>query len=386
VTGAAVAGSPAVAAPPGAATVTLPDGEGVAQGAPEPAPPAPEQQLPPVNPTTGLPTADKPVAEQAAPGEEEDDKLPSGLSVSLSAGMNFGSATFLVDAGYVRNPMVGWSLGVSPAYSFPDSTRISASASINQELTTADGDDAPRTLLFDDISLSLGRPLYKFQDGPRLSGSLSASIPLSTASRVDSLITSLGAGLGAGQSFGKFGLSLGTSFRKNFHRYSHPTRNPNTGRNLVTRDGLAVNGLVTGLARPGGPELAGDTYFDGEANNTSMSLGGSIGASYSPTEKLGLGISYRIGTSWTYDSYALDETSSPYATEGRGRHDSQTGTLTANYRALDNLSFGLGMVTAGGFFSADNKSYRFPFYAFEGAESNLTTFFVNLTYTESIPL
>jgi hypothetical protein len=44
------------------------------------------------------------------------------------------------------------------------------------------------------------------------------------------------------------------------------------------------------------------------------------------------------------------------------------------------------MVTAGGVFSADNKRYRFPFYAFEGAESNLTTFFVNATYTESIPL
>jgi hypothetical protein len=50
------------------------------------------------------------------------------------------------------------------------------------------------------------------------------------------------------------------------------------------------------------------------------------------------------------------------------------------------MSFGLGMVTAGGVFSADNKRVRFPFYAFEGADSNLTTFFVNATYTESIPL
>jgi hypothetical protein len=373
---------------PDGEVVTLPDGEQITQGASEPAPPPVEQPAAPgVNAATGLPMADKPVAEHAKPGEEgEDEPLPSGLSLSLGAGMNFGSATFDVGAGYERNPMVGWSLSISPAYSVPDSTRISASASINQELTQADGDDAPHTLLFDDISLNVGRPLYKFENGPRLSGSLSASIPLSTASRVDTLITSLGAGISAGQQFGKFGLNLGTSFRKNFHRYTHPTRNPNTGRNLVTRDGLVVSDVVTGFARPGGPEMAGDTYFDGETNNSSMSLGGSIGASYSPIEKLGLGISYRIGTSWTYDSYALDENSSPYATDGRGRRDSQTGTLTANYRALDNLSFGVGMVTAGGFWSADNKTYRFPFYAFEGAESNLTSFFVNLTYTESIPL
>jgi hypothetical protein len=349
-------------------------------------PPITETAPPPVTTGSPAPTADKPTGDAPLPGEEEEEKLPSGLSISLGAGMNFGSATFLIDAGYVRNPMVGWSLSLSPAYSFPDMTRISASIGMDQELTKSDGDDRPNTLLFSDVSLGVGRPLYKFEDGPKISGSLSATLPVSTASRADSLITSLGAGLTAGQAFGKFGLSLGTSFRKNFHRYTHPTRNPNTGRNLTTRDGLVVSDVVTAISRAGGNELIGDTYFDGEGNNTSMTLGGSIGASYSATEKLGFGISYRLGTSWTYDSYALDEFSSPYATAGRGRHDSQTGTLSANYRALDNLGFGIGMVTAGGIFSADNKRYRFPFYAFEGAESNLTTFFVNVTYTESIPL
>jgi hypothetical protein len=353
----------------------------------------PEQPVPPEPPvpvvSASATPADKPVADATLTPEEEEDKLPSGLSLSVGAGMSFGSSTFVPatdDTRYVRDPMVDWSLSISPAYSFPDSTRISASASLSQELTKSDGDDAPNTLLFGDLSLGVGRPLFAFENGPRISGSLSARIPTSTASRVDSLITSLGAGLNGGMSFGKFGLNLGTGFRKNFHRYTHPTRDVDTHRGLTTRDGLVIEDVVTGIARTGGSELAGNTYFDGESNNTSAILSGALGASYAITDRLGIGISYGLSTSWTYESYPLDDLSSPNATEGRGRHDAQTGTISGTFRATNALSFGLGMATAGGIFSADNKRYRFPFYAFEGAESNLTTFFVNATYTEQIHL
>jgi hypothetical protein len=370
-----------------AASVSLPLAPSVAQEPPAPAALNPEQPVPPAPPGVGpgaIP-ADKPADDVNVEPGEEDDRRPNGLSVSLGAGMNFGSSTFAGN-GYTSNPMVDWSMSFSPSYSFADSTRISASTGISQELSQSDGDDDPQTLLFSDIQLSVARPLYKFEVGPRISGSLSSSLPLSTSSRSDSLITTLGLGLNASQSFGKFGVSLGTGFRKNFHRYTHPTRDANTRRALTTREGMVIEDVVTGIARQGGNELAGSTYFDGAANNTSMVMRASLGASYAATDKLGFNISYGLSKSFSYESYALDEFSSPYANEGRGVRDAQTGTLSANYRALDNLSFGLGMVTAGGVFSADNKRYRFPFYAFEGADSNLTTFFVNATYTESIPL
>jgi len=352
-----------------------------------------DQPVPPPPPspvlTAAATPADKPAADRGLTPEEEEERLPSGLSISLGAGMNFGSSTFVPitdSTRYVRDPMVDWSLSISPAYTFADSTRIFAAASLSQELTKSDGDDAPNTLLFGDINLGVGRPIYQFENGPRISGQLSTRIPVSTSSRVDTLITTIGAGLNAGMGFGKFGLNLGTGFRKNFHRYTHPTRDASTGRSLTTRDGLVIEDVVTGLSRIGGSELQGNTYFDGESNNTSAVLSGTLGLSYSPLDWLSLSISYGLSTAWTYEDYALDSSSSPYASEGHGRHDAQTGTLSANMRASDKLSFGLGMATAGAVFSADNKSYRFPFYAFEGAESNLTTFFVNATYTESIPL
>ena len=36
--------------------------------------------------------------------------------------------------------------------------------------------------------------------------------------------------------------------------------------------------------------------------------------------------------------------------------------------------------------TADDKRIRFPFFNFEGPESNMTTFFIGATYTESISL
>jgi hypothetical protein len=44
------------------------------------------------------------------------------------------------------------------------------------------------------------------------------------------------------------------------------------------------------------------------------------------------------------------------------------------------------MVTGGPTRTADDKHIRFPFFNFYGPESNMTTFFISVTYTESIPL
>jgi hypothetical protein len=185
---------------------------------------------------------------------------------------------------------------------------------------------------------------------------------------------------------GKVFLSIGTGLRKNFHEYTHPIRDPNTGGSLETRDGLVVDEIVTGLARTGGSELAGATYFEGESNNTSTVFSNSLSAFWPATERLGLGISYNLTFAWTYDSYALDELSGVGATEGHGRRDSHGGSLFANYQASDIFSFGLGMATGGSTRTADDKHIRFPFYAFEGAASNMTSFFISATYTEAIGL
>jgi hypothetical protein len=397
-----VAAAPAPEAISGAATAAAPTAPG--PGAELPAPGmAPAAQAPPAPPATvETPVSSQPGVTGSAvlPRDKEDSaretpknalppgqiKVPGGFSIAVGTQMSFGQSTFQTGSSYVKDPMVDWSLSLSPSYFFPDGTRVAANASLSQELTQSGGDDDPQTIIFSDIGLSVSRPLHRFTGGPQIFGSLSMQLPTSESSRIETLRTSLGARLSAAQPVGPVFISLGTGFRKNFHEYTHPTRNPNTGDPFTTRDGLVVEELVTGIARNGGSELAGATYFDGESNNTSMVWSNSLSAFWPVTEKLGIGLSYNLSHSWTYESYELDELSGVGAAEGRGRRDSHGGGIFANYQALDHLAFGVGMATGGPTRTADDKRVRFPFFNLEGPESNMTTFFISATYTESINL
>lgn len=331
-----------------------------------------------------------------APGKDEttpdplnpqNQPMPGGLSVSVGTQLSVGSSLYpFVANEYVRNEIVNWGISFVPAYMFSDSTRVSASASLSQELTLSDSDDDPQTFIFGDIGLNVSRRLYQFENGPGIGGQISVQLPTSDASRTDTLITSVGARLNAMQNLGKFNVSLSSGFRKNFHEYTTSVRDPNTGRSLVTRDGLVIEDMVTGIARIGGSELAGATYFDGEALNTSMILSNGLSVSYMATDRLNFALSYNLSHSWTYESFELDEFSGVGATEGRGRRDSHGGGLSVSYQLLDNVGFGAGMNTGGPTRTADDKRIRFPFYAFEGAASNMTTFFISATYTEAIGL
>jgi hypothetical protein len=370
--------------------------------APAPAAAAPAAQAPeaPVLPATPVPGQATPTAGAVVPADKIEAgqtapqnalppgqiAVPGGFSVALGTQMSFGQSTFQLGGGYARDPMVDWSLSLSPSYMFSDGTRVSASASLSQELTQSGGDDDPQTIIFSDIGLSAGRSLYQFKGGPQIFGSLSMQLPTSESSRIETLRTSVGARLSASQPVGKVFLSFGTGFRKNFHEYTHPTRNPNTGNPYTTRDGLVIEEVVTGIARTGGSELAGATYFEGESNNTSMVWSNSISAFWPATETLGFGISYNLSHSWTYESYPLDELSGVGARAGRGRRDSHGGSIFANWQVLDQLAFSAGMASGGPTRTADDKRIRFPFFNFEGPESNMTTFFIGVTYTESIPL
>jgi len=398
------AGGPAVAAapdgaaspPPGVAgaaplSSVAPDTAPAAQAPTPAAPTLPEAPIPSQPGAKGgaIVPADKAQATRTTPQNALPPGqilVPGGFSIALGTQMSFGQSTFQWGGGYARDPMVDWSVSLSPSFMFPDGTRIAASASLSQELTQSGGDDDPQQVIFSDIGLSASRSLYRFQGGPQIFGSLSAQLPTSESSRVETLRTSLGARLSAAQPVGKVFLSLGTGFRKNFHEYTHPTRNPNTGDPFTTRDGLVIEEVVTGIARSGGSELAGATYFEGESNNTSMVWSNSLSVFWPATETLGFGAAYNLSHSWTYESYDLDELSGVGARAGRGRRDSHGGSFFANWQVLDHLAFGAGMATGGPTRTADDKRIRFPFFNLEGAESNMTTFFISATYTESISL
>jgi hypothetical protein len=257
---------------------------------------------------------------------------------------------------------------------------------VNQELTLSDGDDDPQTFLFGDIQFGLSRPIYRFENGgPSIAGQLSASLPTSDSSRASTLRTTLGLGIGLGQQLSeRWSLSFNSAFRKNFHEYTSPVRDPRA-TSLITRDGLAVVELTTGIARDGGPELRNEaTYVEPGVMNTSFSISNGIGVSFSATDKLGFGLNYQMSNSWVYESFPVDELSGVGASAGRGRRDSHAASISANYQLLDNLSLSAGIANGGSTRTADDRRIRIPFLSFEGRE--LTMFSVGVTYTQPVPL
>lgn len=342
----------------------------------------------------GNAAAPSPVVDQSEETESalDEDGRPrwqrgQGLRFSISGQLSANQGAFRLDQGvYERNPMVAWSTSFSPSYQFADTTRISASASLNQELTLADGDDDPQTLLFGDVSLGLSRLLYRFEDGPRISGSLSATLPTSDASRAATLRTSIGMGVGVSHALSeRWFLSFNSAFRKNFHEYTSPVRDPRLGGSFISRDGLAVADLTTGIARAGGPELRSESVFvEPGVLNTSFSISNGIGVSYSATERLGLSVNYQLSHSFVYEGYPVDELSGVGARGGRGRRDSHAASISANYRLLENLSVSAGIANGGSPRTADDRRIRIPFLSLEGRE--LTMFSVGVTYTQPVPL
>ncbi len=377
----------------------------VAQASPEPSPG-------PASSVSGGAAGTAPAADaqkDKATGEAERDDSedlppgslpqPGGLSVNVGGSVLVGQSTFQ-RASYARNALVAWSGGLGVGYRLPDSTRIGARIGVNQELTLSDGDDDPQTLLLGDTGLSVARLLYNFEDGPQLFGSLSATIPTSKASRVATLVTSLNAGVSASQNVGPVALTFGTRYRKNFHRYTSSLRE-REGGTFVGEDGVERpistgyepigTGLIdpaTGLTNVGGnQQIDVETLANEGSNNTSMSWSNSLSLFYMVESLPGLGLSagYSLGHSWAYEGYARDELSGVGAESGVARRDRHGGSIGALY-FLGRVTLSMGMSTGGPTRSNDNKRIRFPFFNFDGPESNMTTFSLGVTLTESIPL
>jgi hypothetical protein len=115
-------------------------------------------------------------------------------------------------------------------------------------------------------------------------------------------------------------------------------------------------------------------------------LSNALSVFYPVSESVGLGASYNLSHSWTYESFDLDEQSGVGARAGRGRSDSHGGSLMVNYFPSARFALTAGMGTGGPTRTDDDKRIRFPFFNFSGPENNLTSFFVSVTLTESIPL
>jgi long-subunit fatty acid transport protein len=99
---------------------------------------------------------------------------------------------------------------------------------------------------------------------------------------------------------------------------------------------------------------------------------------------LNFALNYQFTSSWTYESFPVDEMSGVGATDGRGRRDSHGASLSASYQLLDNLGISAGIANGGSPRTADDRRIRIPFFSYESQD--LTIFSLGISYSQPVPL
>lgn len=330
----------------------------------------------------GIDVADD-AAEEAELGEEElegdteDAQRPWGVTASISTLV--GQGTFASPsndtewAGEVDDGSGAWNrwnmvYSITPSYQLGDFS-FDLTLTWVQWLTSgggirttsvAGGANEPYEFRFQDPSLSVGWKSYTHDGvGVTLTPSASIRLPGDAISRNNTLLADIGAGVTATRSFfDDLTLSASLSGSRWFHRYTSP---------VLDVDEVGIDNV---LYRPGGAEdlEPGRVAVDGYNLQYRLSPVGS--ASFSMTDSLSASISYGIHNYWTYNVERDESLDGEHVRDGRGFSQTAASSVSFSYAATDMLTMALNFNTIQTPKTADNKSYRFPFWNFSNPASN----------------
>lgn len=309
----------------------------------------------------------------AAKLEDADGRrIPFTFAMKIESAVGQGS--FVADE-YARNSQVGWGASVAPGYRPTDELLLSAYAKVTQEVTDSDVDTARQQLQLLDVAL---RADYALGTIPvidvKAATGLWLALPTSRISQFETLMLGASARLVLGRKLGEhFSLDYLGIFRKNFHEYESPVL-----------DSAGGGSTPPVFIREGGNEDLPGTLVALGTNNVSFYFYNLLAFSWLPSEKWAFAIAYGMTNAFTYASFQKNELSSPYADDGPGQRDSTIAVLEAAYQLDKRFAFSAGIQTQSVPKSDDNQSFRFPFYDFEGAAENATTFYIDVTLTEAI--
>lgn len=208
--------------------------------------------------------------------------------------------------------------------------------------------------------------------GVRPALTLMAALPVSRASRFQTRLLALTPGVSFTKADilgGKLSVFYSFGFTKNFNRLT------------TTAVGAETLGV---LARPLGPELvSGQTEISTGTLNVAFALRNTLAVTWMPTSRLSVGATYLLFNNFRYNDFAADEWTSVNAKSGRGRADVQWGIVSAAYTFDPAEAWTLSgtLLTAAPVWSADNETFRFPFYDFRSAADNYTSVSVTVSRT-----
>ncbi len=279
---------------------------------------------------------------------------------SLSLRTSVGSGTFVTNE-FSDNPFVSQTLSLRPNFRLTSGLSANASFSLECEYTQPDNPNGRRCAPSD---LRLGISHFRLWTDPllkgRITGSFSAFFPTSYASRFNGTVTNLR--LGLGYVFTLFNNRLMVSYSGAAQKYL-PTSKirgfrasdaPNSDLPLFLTRGSAAQDAAAGS---GGP------MNDNWAVINSLSMNLTILPGFFAQMSVGVFNFFRFAVA---DEFARDDLAST------GRVDFTFGSVALAYAPLDYLSVSLGLSSFQPAKTADNKSFRFPFYDFSSPSNNFS--------------
>lgn len=293
-------------------------------------------------------------------GSAGNNSSKGKFSGSVALSQFLGIGTFVSDE-YVRNSYYGYSLTIRPRYFLLDNLYMELTFSLQGELTESyqTSTTYPRQVMPSDLFLLIkGNNVSTIPVlGINFSPYLRLGAPTSYESQHRDMYLSIAPGFDLSRMFGKRVL-INYGFR--FSYFWHGATNVKLNRDVA-------------LARIDGAEDAGGGVIYGDTVNPEFSVFNRLMTTFILNNEWSITLLLGIQNTFMNNvAPSLDEFSSEFADGGRGQSDSTMGVIDLSYQPFEHVGFSLGLSSSQPAKTADNKSFRFPFFDFSSEANNFT--------------
>ena len=213
--------------------------------------------------------------------------------------------------------------------------------------------------------------------GIRLSTSLRFYLPTSLSSQSRTLIMGVGPGVGLSRKFGFLTLSASTRAKYSFYRFDNQVLT--IDEDSADEAGGAYQGCVP-RGNSKNSALRNDEVGCGGTQNANWTWYHGFGADFQITRAFSAGISLSIINSFGIPIDIDDNSAEPTRrTNNETQRDTSWGIVDLSYAVNDHLDLSTGISSVQAAKSADGKHIRFPWWDFEGPQSNSTSLYFDVT-------
>ncbi len=300
--------------------------------------------------------------------EDDDDK---SWSVGADLAISLGLGAFQKDehAKRIRSMLL---LAINGSYTIPViDVDVHAETGFSQWLSKAGGSNGKYEFRWADSAIGFSRNIWDYKKGAffvSFDADLSFALPTSTASINTDLYTTISPTLGATIKLANFSFEYAITYSHSFNKYTSTTLDPSevdvlartAGNEFISADEVAIGGILTEI------ELLNQFVVG-----------------YKFLKNFGMKVGLGVYDAWSYDNGIIsskDEFTSPNAKVGRGHTQASIGNIALYYVPIKYLTLALSMKSKQPWKTADNKTYRFPWFDTVSPSKNFTSFIFSASF------